>query len=84
MTYNPYKDLIERKKIILKRIHEIEKDYAWVKLPEKKETKITDELFSIYPKNADVQLEYERLKKGLAILDQEIKDCKESKQAKNG
>jgi len=79
MRPDPCKDLKDRKIIILKRIREIEQNYAWVKLPGKKDTKITDELFSIYPKNADIHLEYERLKKGLSELDQEINDCDESK-----
>jgi len=79
MRPDPCKDLKARKIIILKRIREIEQNYAWVKLPGKKDTKITDELFQIYPKNADIHLEYERLKKGLTKLDQEIKDCEESK-----
>jgi len=79
MKSDPCKDLRARKKTILKRIHEIEENYAWVRSPGKKETKITDELFQIYPKNADIQMEYERLKKGLATLDQEIKECEESK-----
>lgn len=79
MRADPCKDLRDRKKIILKRIHEIENNYASVKSPDAKETKITDELFQIYPKNADIHLEYERLKKGLSKLNREINDCEESK-----